>query len=521
MTFTHHTLASRLPGIFKLLLIALGLWTLTFENRLTAADRPNILYIFTDDQSVRTLSCYPDAYNWVRTPNIDRLAKEGVRFRTSYMAPFCVPSRIGQLTGNLPHAARGTFNGDELTGKTLADEIRSHPFWPQKLRESGYHTGVIGKWHVYSRLPAVGIDWDMAVYWHKGMVNAYYYDQKVSLNGAQPIDLNGYSVDRHTDFAVDYLKQRAKADEPWYLWLCYSSPHSPQIPANRHVEEYAAVSDHKIPIPESFHFREGKPNYVQKVAKPKTTSIKNLVRRYHECILSIDENVGRLTETLRQTGQLEDTVIIFASDQGLGMGHHGHVKKKNAPYEATLNSPLIFRYPAMFPKNVVCSEPVIGPDVVQTLHDLTGINALPSMDGESLLPLLVNPASKLSRDVLLMTNTRTSFSEGIPNGVKRRNREAAETNEMPMWSMIRSGDYKYATYTGDGFEEIYDLANDPKELSNLALSPVHQPLLHKLRQQAANELIKTQSGFSDGHFLKFFPHLEPLAKRPGVPRQQE
>jgi arylsulfatase A-like enzyme len=476
----------------------------------SAGDRPNILYIFTDDQSTRTVACYPDAHPWVKTPNIDALAAEGVRFSNVYMAPFCVASRISQLTGNLPHSARGTFNEVTLTGEKLKHEIRRFPFWPQRLRESGYHTGMIGKWHIYSRMPAVGVDWDMAVYWHKKIVNAYYYDQKVSVNGAQPIDLNGYSVDRHTDYAIDYIKDRANGEQPWYLWLCYSSPHSPQTPAKRHQGSFSHISDHQIPLQKSFSSREGKPNYVQNKSKPKTDAIRSLVRRYQECILSIDENVGRLTKTLRETGQLENTVIVFTSDQGLAMGHHGHVKKKNAPYDATLTASLIFRCPSKFPRNAVRHEPVNGPDVVQTLHELTGLKARKSMDGESLVPLLKNPAMKLRRRIMLMTNTRTSFSSGIPNGVRRRNREAREIEEMPMWVMIRSGEFKYASYTGDGFEEIYDLRRDPEELKNIALIPERHHLLEEMRHKAAKELAKTQSGFKSGHFIDYFPHLRAL-----------
>ncbi|WDI45242.1 sulfatase-like hydrolase/transferase [Bremerella sp. P1] len=481
-------------------------------SRSWAKERPNILYVFTDDQSTRTVSCYPESRPWVRTPNIDALAREGVRFESVYMATFCVPSRISQLTGNLPHSARGNFGGIALQGDDLNREIRHHPFWVQRLRESGYHTAMIGKWHIYSRMPAVGIDWDYAVYWHKRMVNAYYYDQKVSINGNDPIELNGYSVDRYTDFAINYIEERAESDQPWYLWLCYSSPHSPQTPAKRHQGFFSGVSG--IELPRSFAVpREGKPNYVRKLPSPKTSTVQELILRYNECILSIDESVGRLEKALQETGQLEDTVFIFASDQGLGMGHHGHVKKKNAPYDDTLASPLIFRFPRRFPAGEVCGIPVGGTDIVQTLHALGGIQALPSMDGESLLPVLEDPDAELKRDVLLLTNTRTHFAEDIPRGVVRRNREASTNDQMPMWVMIRSGHYKYATYTGDeAFEEIYNLAEDPEELRNLALLPEYEPLLNELRMKAAKELSGTQSGFDNGHFIDFLPCLKDVSR---------
>ena len=495
----------------RLMIPALLVSTLVFTNLNAAENRPNVLLIFTDDQSDRTVSCYPNAHSWVNTPNIDKLAREGVRFNSIYMAPFCVPARITLMTGNYPHSARGSFE-QELKGDELREEIRQHPFWPQRLRKSGYHTGMIGKWHIYSRLPAVRTDWDYAAYWHKKMVNAYYYGQKISINGAKPVDLNGYSVDRHTDLAIEYIDARAKADRPWYLWLCYSSPHSPQTPAKRHQGKLANEND--VPIPASFKTpRVGKPNYVRNKPTPKEDSVQSLVRRYHECIMSIDENVGRLTDALRKSGQLENTVVIFTSDQGLAMGHHGHVKKKNAPYDATLHSPLIFRYPKQFPAGAVCDEPVCGPDLVQTMHELCGIKPRKTMDGESLVPLLKRPGSELKRDVMLMTNTRTSFAEKIPAGVKRRNREAIELNEMPMWTMIRHEQFKYATYMGSGFEEVYDLENDPDELKNLAVTEDYAGLLSKLRRKAARALADTQSGFEAGHFIDYFPHLKKELNR--------
>ena len=145
---------------------------------LVSAEKPNILYIFSDDQSYRTVSCYPDSYDWVKTPNIDKLAEGGIRFNNAYMAPFCVASRITHMTGNLPHSAQGTFKeASPLSGTALKEEIRKFPFWPQTLKESGYHTGMVGKWHIYSRMPAIGVDWDYAAYWHKKMINAYYYNQ--------------------------------------------------------------------------------------------------------------------------------------------------------------------------------------------------------------------------------------------------------------------------------------------------------------------------------------------------------
>ena len=479
-----------------------------------ADNRPNILYIFTDDQSYRTVGCYEGSYSWVKTPNIDKLAKEGVRFKNAYIAPFCVASRITHMTGNLPHAARGKFGGETLTGDALKEEIIKNPFWLQRLRESGYHTGMVGKWHIYSRMPAVGIDWDYAAYWHKKMVNAYYYDQKISINGAKPVDLRGYSADRHTDLAIDYMKDRAKdPNKPWYMWLCYSGVHMPHQPAKRHEKSLTNISD----IPEPVGYRStriGKPKYVQQL-KPKGNDADNkklneTILRYHRCVLSIDENVGRLIKYLKESGQYENTIIIFGSDQGLAMGHHGFHHKKNAPYDETLRSPLIFHYPKEFPKGKVSTERVSGPDVVQTLHKLTAIKAKASMDGMSLVSILKKPKTKLPRPAMLMSNVRTSFSSSIPKGArgiqKKVDAGAQGYDGMPMYMMIIAGKHKYVKHLlKDTVEEVYDLEADPNESRNLALSIEYKSVLEKLRKLCIDEFRKTQSGFEGGHFVDLFP----------------
>ncbi len=474
--------------------------------------RPNVLYIFTDDQSVRTVSCYlRDAYPWVKTPNIDALAKTGVRFHSVYMAPYCMPSRISMLTGNLPHASRGIFQGAELKGADLEKEIKDHPFWPQRLRESGYRTGVIGKWHITSRPPAVGIDWDTAIHWAKDM-GGMYYNSKMSFNGAPPQDIGGYSVDRYTDLAIDFMKEQPKDHRPWYLWLCYTAPHMPTEPAERHKGALAAVND--IPEPLSMTQRYGKPAYIRDLPEPPWARVTEAIKRYQECVMAIDESVGRLMQALRETDQLENTVVIFASDQGIAYGQHGLVHEKNAPYDAALRSPLIFSWPAHFAQDQTSEEPVSGPDVVRTLLDIFGLEPLKTMDGMSLLPLLKDPSQRLSRGAMLMTNVKNNMGQTIPQGVERVERAIARgakgQDAMRDWAMIRSGDYKYVAYCGEAKEEeIYNLAVDPEELVNLA-DDGHLPLLEEMRRKAAKELRSTQSGFDGGHFIDFFPLLKQL-----------
>lgn len=496
-------------------LILLACLLLTHDLFAAPKSRPNVLYVFADDLTVRAVSCYPQARPWVKTPNMDALAAKGVRFHSVYLAAYCIPSRVSMMTGNLPHAAQGVFTGPELAGETLQQEIAQHPFWPQRLRESGYRTGIIGKWHISSRPPAVGLDWDTAIHWSKTMVNAYYDGQKMSFNGGLPVDLNGYSVDRHTDLAIDFMKAPGSKDKPWFLWLCYSSPHSPSDPAERYQGALAAVTD--IPEPASLKMRDGKPAYIRDFGMPKWKGVQQSIRKYHECVMAIDENVGRLTQALQETDLLSNTVIVFAGDQGLAQGQHGLVNKKDAPYDAALCSPLIFSWPGHYPQGRVSEEPVCGPDVVQTLHEIMGLKPLTTMDGTSLLPVVQDPASKLPREAMLMTNVQGNMGETIPQGVKRTERFIASGGKgegaMPDWAMARSGAWKYVCYCGDAKEEeLYNLAEDPEELSNLATLPAHRAKMEEMRLVCARQLRATQSGFKTGHYIDFFPLLKDLAK---------
>lgn len=496
-----------------LLLLLASLFVNTAGAAAATSARPNVLYIFTDDQTVRSVGCYPDAYPWVKTPNIDALAAKGVRFHHVYMAAYCVPSRVSFLTGNLPHAARGVFGGQVLGPDKLTQEEKDHPFWPRRLRDGGYRTGIIGKWHVNSRPPAVGVDWDTAIHWgsqNEGL-GGYYNGQKVSINGAPPTDLGGYSVDRHTDLAVDFIKDKAQGSKPWLLWLCYCGVHKPIEPAERHQGRLADAGP--VPVPASLTQREGKPAYIRDLPTPKWDKVEPQIRQYQECVMALDENVGRLMRTLEESGQMENTVVVFAADQGIAYGQHGLVGKKDAPYDAALRGPLIFRWPGHYAENQATDEPVNQTDVVRTLHEITGLEPLPTMDGMSLVPLLKEPrTARLPREAMLMTNVQNHMGQDVPKMMERTRRYIEKGGKgleaMYDWTMIRSGSHKYIAYAGtDREEELYDLEKDPEELQNLAGEPEQKLLLKKLRKEAATELRKTQSGFDGGHFIDFFPIL--------------
>lgn len=304
---------------------------------------PNILYIFTDDQSFRTVSCYPGAYNYANTPNIDRLAEKGIRFEHAYVGAKCVPSRAGMLTGRFQYACA---------------EGPAYKWWTTALRAKGYYTGMIGKWHWGKGAEAHqhGTAWDWSVVWDHGQYDAaggYYYDQKVMINGGEPQDLKGYSTDRYTDFTLEFINDRAKnPEQPWYYWLCYGAVHGPYTPSDRHKGMFADKPKTEIPK-DIYGPRPGKPVHMQgglwkkgedgdPYYKGKTLDF--WAKQQTEAVAAIDEGVGRITKALEATGQLDNTIIVFTSDQGYVWGHHG-LKGKIWPYSAAIRSPLIVSYP--------------------------------------------------------------------------------------------------------------------------------------------------------------------------------
>jgi arylsulfatase A-like enzyme len=474
----------------------------------TKPKRPNILFIYTDDQSYRTLSCYPEAYPWVRTPNIDRLAKIGIRFTAAYNGSWCAPSRASILTGLHPFGVQSmTFRGQYPSSRYDPVECR---FWPTVFRRLGYFTGQIGKWHTGVDA-GFGRDWDYQAVWnrpaHPDNAPSYYKKQLISFNGAKPAYVDGYPTDNYTDWAVDFIrgKQRDQT-KPWFLWLCYGATHGPFTPAERHVGAYAGV---KVEPPKDlFGPRDGKPAYVQKMdvwAKGKDgepvykgkgdyedktgRTLTEGVRRYNQCALAIDEGVARLLKALEETGQLENTLIVFTSDQGYAWGEHGF-RHKLGPYDATIRSPLIVCMPGTVPADKTCPVPVSGVDFAPTFFGFAGFELPWTMHGRDLTPLLKDPSMRWDQP-MLVTHTGRTFGKDTNDPAK-----ADILEGVPWWVSLRLGKMKYIrTLVENEIEELYDLEADPEELTNLALAPAHRSSLARMRTLTITELRRTNAGF--------------------------
>jgi arylsulfatase A-like enzyme len=472
--------------------------------------RRNILFIYTDDQSYRTVSCYPEAPSWVRTPNIDRLAKKGIRFTAAYNGSWCAPSRASILTGLHPHGVQSmTFKGQYPSSSYDPAQC---PFWPAVFRRLGYFTGQIGKWHTGADA-GFGRDWDYQAVWnrpaHPDNAPNYYKKQLISFNGAKPGYVDGYPTDNYTRWAMDFIRGRQHdKGKPWFLWLCYGATHGPFTPAERHRAAYPGVKTD--PPRDIFGPRLGKPAYVQKMnvwakgdkGEPryvgsgdyddkKGRSLSDGVRQYNQCALAIDEGIAQLLQALADTGQLDNTLIVFTSDQGYAWGQHGF-RHKLGPYDATIRAPLIFCMPGTLPQGKTCPVPVSGVDFAPTFFRFAGFDLPWKMHGRDLTPLLKDPA-RAWNEPMLVTHMGRRFGKDTNDPAKMDIVEG-----VPWWVALRHGSAKYIRALVDNeIEELYDLDRDPEELANLALRPEHQRELQRLRALTVAELRRTSAGFVD------------------------
>ena len=508
----------------------------------SAAERPNILFIYTDDQSHRTVGCYPDSHDWAKTPNIDKLAASGMRFDSAYIGTWCMPSRASLLTGRQPHAIESMRMVGTYPGSTY--DPKQCPFWPKVFRENGYITAQIGKWHTGSDT-GMNRDWDYQIVWNRpNLANdkiktypaAYYYDQMITYpDGSQKV-LEEYSTDVYTKWAEEFIRgekgRSAESGKPWYLWLCYGAIHSPFTPADRHKKAYAKAGVQ--PPQDIYPPKAGKPDWLANfsnwekgpdgepvMVNDESKTLQAAVAKYNEGVLALDEGVAKLIQTLKETDQLENTLIVFTSDQGFAWGQHG-LNAKKAPYDATIRGPLIISWPKLIKSGQVCNVPVSGVDLVSTFFAQAGIEIPWKMHGHDLTPLLKNPKEEWSNPVIIsfQNDVFGSDTKELPTPETRPDQvpwyvsifkpildytfgadmNVAETRpgQVPWYVSIRKGDYKYIRYLiKDELDELYHLKNDPDELQNEIFNPEYREIVSELRAELQNELIRTEAPFAD------------------------
>ena len=419
-----------------------------------AATRPNVLIILTDDQRWDAMSCAGNPT--LQTPQMDRLAREGVRFANVFVTTsLCSPSRASLLSGRYArqHGVQNNFT----------EYPNSLPSFPQQLKKVGYTTAYIGKWHMGEdndeRRP--GFD-----HWfsHRGQGN--YFDNEFNDDG-QRRKVPGYYTTVVTDEAVRWLKQPKR--EPFLLILGHKAPHGGPIQPEPRFEH--ALDQVPIPRPANAddYAAAGKPSWLLE-SYPTWHGLggplygqkeyDRFVRAYYTTLLSVDESVGRIYDTLKDTGVLDQTVIIYTSDNGFVLGQHGRVDKRTM-YEDSLRIPLLVRYPPLAKPGLVVSNLVLSLDLAPSVVDLAGAPRLRGIPGRSWKPLLEGKRVRWRESFLYEYNFEKQFPY-TPNvrGIRTTD-----------WKLIR---YPHGDGGPDRFTaELYNLASDPLEQHNLIDDPAY------------------------------------------------
>jgi len=438
---------------------ALGATALAGSRRAPAARsgrRPNFLFLFTDDQRFDALGCADNPR--IHTPNLDALAARGVRFDRAFVTlSICSPSRAACLTGRY-----GSRNGVTALGQALRKGERT---FAHRLKEAGYRTGFVGKWHVRDRPAACGFDF--ATYFES---NGPHYNRRVT-TGTRRHVAPGYIEDYSAARSVEFMRAASNADEPFVLWHCTQVPHmNSRFTWEARDETLARYDPGKLPVPRTWKDDlRGRPPYLKQsrfytraqeiYGYDEADAIRRHVRRYYAAITDMDAAVGTLLGALDRLGLRDNTYVIFLSDNGWALGDHG-MTSKVLPYEPSIRVPMIVAGPGLTAR--VDSHLVLNADVAATMLDLAGLAVPGNLHGRSLVPLLRGKS----------VEWRKSFLYEAPTAVLGSRPLLAVRTER--WKYVRTYDGKeLRAGAKPSFEELYDLQADPDEVNNLAADPTH------------------------------------------------
>jgi arylsulfatase A-like enzyme len=419
--------------------------------------RPNIIFIYADDWRWDCLGVVQKEqgdkarFPWLETPTLDKIAREGVRFRNSFVVnSLCSPGRACVLTSRYSH-----LNGIIGNGKAMSPDT---PTLGTQLKAAGYNTAYCGKFHMGMQRERPGFDY-VASFIGQGR----YIDCPILFNG-QETETHGWIDDISTDYAIKFLKAQSK-DKPYFLWLGFKSPHGPR--GGKNLPErvrglYADAESRPVPnmeVPAIFKYAvdpESK-NRERKAGKSFEGD-----REYMRHITAIDQCIGRLRNVLETTGQLDNTVLIIASDNGYYLNEHKMGDKRSA-YDESMRVPLLIRPAGKDAKRgITCDEMVLNIDYPATILDFAGASQLPGQQGRSMRPLLSGEKPDDWRKAFFYEY----FKE--PNFTS------------PTVLAVRTETQKLITYPGhDEWTEAFDLASDPYEIKNLASD---KALVKKLRE---------------------------------------
>ena len=448
-------------------LCLLALFCLSFFTQAAEPkpQRPNIVFIMSDDHAAHAISAYGSKVN--KTPNIDRIAKEGMRFSNCFVVnSICTPSRAAILTGKYSHInGVPVFNRFDGSQWTVAKE----------LQKAGYHTGMIGKWHLQSE--PTGFD-----YWNILPGQGLYHNPVFIEMGKTNKFQGGYATDLIADFAIDFMDKRPK-DQPFFLMCHHKAPHRPWEPDAKHAKLFENI---EIPEPATFNDdyknrsaaateatmridRDLTPTDVKQTPPPGLSSAElkhwkyeRYMRDYLACIASVDDNVGRVLDYLEKNGLSKNTIVIYTSDQGFFLGDHNWFDKRFM-YEESLRMPFLIRYPEKIAAGKVNDGMILNVDFAPTFLDYAGVMVPKEVQGRSIAPLLQGKAPK---------DWRTSM-------YYRYYHYPADHKVQPHYG-VRNERYKLICFNRINEWELFDLQKDPHEMKSVYGDPNYADVQKKM-----------------------------------------
>jgi arylsulfatase A-like enzyme len=454
-----------------LLLVACFGWVWPLmEAVAVAAERPNIVFIYTDDQRWDALGVVQREqgerarFPWFQTPHLDRLAAEGIRFRNAFVVnSLCAPSRSVYLTGRYSHV-NGVANNHTPFPAENVDAT-----WSSLLKQAGYATGYVGKFHHGQQTgKRPGFDYSASF-----IGQGRYTDCPFEINGTTT-PTTGWVDDVSTGFAIDFI--RDNRDKPFAVVVGFKAAHGPFEPPPRLIDKYAGQEARPVPNMDSPAPYVGKFSAGAKAApaqpkkaKAKAAGGRTMHAGYFGCLAAVDENVGRLLAALDELKLTENTVVVFASDNGFYLGEHRLGDKRSA-YDESLRIPLLVRWPKLGEgrRGKVVDQMALNLDLAPTFLDLAGVKVPASMQGRSWRPLLAGDAAGAA-------NWRTAFfyEYFFERGYS-----------IPTVLAVRTDKAKLIKYPGhDEWTELFDLAADPYETKNLANDPAKKELLATMQSE--------------------------------------
>ena len=475
-----------------------------------AGSRPNIIFVFADDHAYQAISAYGSRVN--KTPNIDRLAREGMKFNHCYVTnSICGPMRAVIQTGKYSHINGFCRNGNKFDGTQWT--------FPKALQTAGYQTAVIGKWHLGEHMAPQGYDYSEVLIGQGPYYNPPMLSDSDGDGERERVNHTGYTTHIITDLALGWLKEKRDPNKPFMLMYQHKAPHREWCPGPKYLNMYDDVTMWEPPTLFDDYSGRGTPAKIQDMTIAKTMNDRDLklvtprnltpeqmeewnaayepkneafrkanltgdalvrwkyqryIKDYLRCIAAVDDNLGRLLEYLDESDLSDNTVIMYCSDQGFYLGEHGWFDKRWM-YEESLRTPFLVRWPGVIESGSV-NEDIVSPvDFAATFCELAGAQGPEDLQGRSLVPVF---KSKTPAD--WRTSLYYHYYEGGGHGVKRHYGVADRRHKLIHF------------YEDDIDEwEMYDLAKDPMELQSVYDVPEYagvQKRLHAELKRLRREL---------------------------------